>query len=101
MCNSDIEIIKGDTLPISIIVDEGIELIEEIYFTSSSLGINRKANYIEENIYQLIISSEETQEFKERFATYDITAILKNTHIKTTIYNGYIYIYEKENNLYD
>lgn len=101
MCEKDLEIIKGDTLSLIIYVDDGFEMIEEIYFTSKLLGINEKATYFGENAYKLIIPSEKTKTFALYHATYDITAILKNTHTQTAIYNGYIYIYEKENVIYE
>lgn len=97
MCGKDLEIIKGDTLTLNINVNNGIDLIEKMFFSSKVLGIEKEVSYFGENVYQLIISSEETKRFNVSQATYDITVVKKNDSISTCVYNGYIYIYEKEN----
>lgn len=97
MCDKDIQIIKGDTLTLNINVNNGIDLIEKMFFSSKALGIEKEIEYFGENVYQIVISSEETKRFNVPQATYDITVVKNNEHIQTCIYNGYIYIYEKEN----
>lgn len=99
MCEKDLEIIKGDTLTLNINVNNGIDLIEKMFFSSKVLGIEKEVSYFGENVYQLIISSEETKRFNVSQATYDITVVKKNDSISTCIYNGYIFIREKENML--
>ena len=97
MCNKDLEIIKGDTFALNINVNKGIELIGKMYFSSKGLGIEREITHFGENVFQLIITSEETKMFSVTQATYDITIKKVNEQIKTAVYNGYIYVYEKEN----
>lgn len=99
MCEKDLEIIKGDTLTLNINVNNGIEFIERMFFSSKALGIQKEAEYFGENVYQIVISSEETKLFNVSQATYDITVIKKNDSVSTCIYNGYIFIKEKENML--
>lgn len=99
MCEKDIEIIKGDTLTLNINVNSGIEFIEKMFFSSKTLGIQKEAEYFGENVYQIVISSEETKLFNVSQTTYDITVVKKNDTISTCIYNGYIFIREKENML--
>lgn len=99
MCEKDLEIIKGDTLTLNINVNNGIDLIEKMFFSSKVLGIEKEANYFGGNVYQIVISAEETKRFNVSQATYDITVVKKNDSISTCIYNGYIFIREKENML--
>lgn len=99
MCEKDLEIIKGDTLTLNINVNNGIDLIEKMFFSSKTLGIQKEAEHFGENVYQIVISSEETKRFNVLQATYDITVVKKNDSISTCIYNGYIFIREKENML--
>lgn len=99
MCEKDLEIIKGDTLTLNINVNNGIDLIEKMFFSSKVLGIEKEASFFGENVYQIVISSAETKRFNVSQATYDITVVKKNDSISTCIYNGYIFIREKENML--
>lgn len=99
MCEKDLEIIKGDTLTLNINVENGLDLINKMFFSSKVLGIQKEVEYFGENVYQVVISAEETKKFNVSQASYDITVVKKNEHIQTVIYNGYIYIQEKENML--
>lgn len=99
MCEKDLEIIKGDTLTLNINVENGLDLIDKMFFSSKVLGIQKEVEYFGENVYQVVISAEETKKFNVSQASYDITVVKKNEHIQTVIYNGYIYIQEKENML--
>jgi hypothetical protein len=99
MCDKDLEIIKGDTLTLNINVKNGLDLINKMFFSSKVLGIQKEVEYFGENVYQVVISAEETKKFNVSQASYDITVVKKNEHIQTVIYNGYIYIQEKENML--
>lgn len=97
MCDKDLQIIKGDTLSLLVNVNEGFELIKKIYFTSNALNIQKEAEHVGENIFRVIISSEETKNFTVAQGTYDITILKTDDTIKTEIHNAHIYITEKEN----
>lgn len=93
----DLEIIQGDTLSLLVNVEIGFELVDKIYFTSKSLNIQKEAEYVGENVFKVVISSEETKLFNVNQATYDITVLKKDGTVKTEIHNGHIYIVDKEN----
>lgn len=97
MCGKDLEIIKGDTLSLLVNVEIGIEVIDKIYFSSKALNLQKEAEYVGENVYRVIISSEETKIFNVNQATYDITVLKKDGTVKTELHNGHIYIVDKEN----
>lgn len=97
MCGKDLEIIKGDTLSLLVNVEIGIEVVDKIYFTSKALNLQKEAEYVGENVFKVVISSEETKLFNVNQATYDITVLKKDGTIKTELHNESIYIIEKEN----
>lgn len=96
---SDIEIIQGDTSNPIFTVEVGVELIEELWFSSKRLGIKQKLTKINDTQYMANFTTELTCECKVCTTTYDITAKLKESQRYTPVHNGKIIILKKENDI--
>lgn len=92
-----IEIIQGDTLNITITVEQGAELINELWFSCKALEISEKCTKIDDTHYMIDFGSELTNNCNERYLFFDITAMLKDNQVNTLIYNQEIRILKKEN----
>lgn len=95
--NSNIEIIQGDSYQLNITL-EGVELetISNIYFSSNSLDITKEL-VKEQDVFQLILASNETLNFKIGIFDYDLTIKFVDAKIKTIIYRSLISILPKIN----
>lgn len=94
-----IKIIQGDTYTLDIDF-EGItlDLINNIYFSCDELSICKKLNkYVEENLFRLFISSEESKEYPSGVYNYDLTVEFAGETVKTVQYRSIITILEKNN----
>ena len=98
--NTKLEIIQGDTFVKTITIGgitDSSKIIKNIYFSCAELNISRKLNNPETNVYELLIHSEETNEMKEFYGTYDLTIEFVDEKINTFIYNSQIVIKPKKN----
>lgn len=92
-----LKVIRGDTLNLTITVEKGAELIEELWFSSGYLNIVKQCTKINDNQYVVNLDSELTCDCKLCNTTYDITAKLKDNQINTIVYNDEIRVYKKDN----
>lgn len=95
--NTDLTIIQGDTLSLTIRL-ENVELtsIDKVYFSCSELNIT-KAFEQRDDIFELNIDCEETCDFKPSVCCYDITILFTNKKVKTIEYRGKISVLKKVN----
>lgn len=104
MCNDfiqtayELEIIQGDSFELYLSInDVNYADIDNIYFTSSELKINKKFELVDSD-FILILSSEETLALSPIISTdYDITVYFNDSTVKTVQYRGRIKVYEKTN----
>lgn len=96
-----IEIIQGDTLDleVSILGLEEYDLVNNIYFTSEKLGIKKELTKISNDTFILNFTSEETKNLQKGIYSYDLTIYFNEEKVDTTIYNGSIIVFEKENKI--
>ena len=99
-----IEIIQGDSLELEIEVESGIDLIDKVFFSSGSLNLVKEAIKVVENgttQFFIRLSHEETKNLRCCHTTYDITVILFDDQVKTTIYKGELDVLKKDNKIYE
>ena len=95
-----INVIQGDSLKLKVVVEEGADLIEKLSFSCSKLNIVQdliKVTENDETFWILSLSPNQTQVCKCCYATYDITAQLKEDQVQTVVHNGGFNICKKEN----
>ena len=92
-----IKLIQGDTLNLSITVEHGAELIEELYFSCEFLKLSKTLTKIDDTHYMVNFDAEFTCNCPVCTTSFDITAKLKDDQIVTVIYNDPIKVLKKEN----
>ena len=92
-----LKIIQGDTLNLTITVEAGAELIEELWFSSKYLNISKQLTKINDTQYLATFDAEFTCDCKTCLTTYDITAILKDNQVSTLVYQEELQVLKKEN----
>lgn len=95
--NTNIEIIQGDTLSLTIRL-ENVDLtaIDQVYFSCSDLNITQ-AFVKKDDVFELNIDCEETCKFKPSVCCYDITIHFNNNTVKTIEYRGQLKVLKKVN----
>lgn len=94
--NTHLEVIQGDTLTRTIVVDEE-ELVKRVTFVSKDLGIQKELSYLTDGRYCLLIPSDETEKLEPRTSTYDLTFHFVSEKTATVVYNGKITVHKKYN----
>lgn len=92
-----IQLVQGDTLNLTITVEAGAELIEELWLTSRALNISEKLTQVDDTHWLAVLNPSFTCNCKGGYTTYDVTAILKDNQVSTLVFNGEIKVLEKEN----
>lgn len=92
-------IIQGDDKHTKVILaGSSSNHVTSFYFTSEKLGINKHITSKEaDGSWYITLSHTETAKMPEGTFTFDITAILDDGRVKTTIYNGLICVKKKVN----
>jgi hypothetical protein len=97
--NASITLIQGDTYSREIeIKNVDLELIEGIYFSCEKLGVCKKLNFnSEEKIFELKLTSLETQSFPKINTNFDLTIVFIDNTVKTIQHCESLVVIEKRN----
>ena len=98
-----INVIQGDSLNLKVIVEQGADLIEKMFFSCSKLQIVQELTKVTENnetYWILNLTPNQTKTCKCCFTNYDITVQLYDEQIQTVIHNGGFNVCKKENVCY-
>ncbi len=90
-------IVQGDSFNLTITVESGSELIEELWFSCKKLDLCKQCTKVDDTTYIITLNTQETCNCTDYYTTYDITAKLKDNQINTVIYNGQLRVLKKEN----
>lgn len=94
-----LKIIQGDSERITVTVEAGADLIEELWFTSKYLGISQKLQQINDTQWLAIFDPDFTCNCKVCHTSFDITAKIKDNQVNTLLYEDKICILKKENTI--
>jgi hypothetical protein len=98
---TDFSIIQGDDK--SIIVEFTGAVSQEIvgfYFSSKKLGVSKYFGEKIEDKWIISFTSEETRNFPDGVASFDITAKTSDGQTLTGVYHGVVCIKEKDNSIF-
>lgn len=102
--DNKIDLVQGDSLNLKITFEENIDLVDQVIFSSGALKLIKQCEKIVqtyETYYLLKLTSEETSNFRCQYTSYDITVILLDGTIQTSIYKGDLNILHKGNKIYE
>lgn len=92
-----INIIQGDSCVKEIqIVGLSLDLIEGLYFSCEKLNLCKKLE-LQDDIYVLEFTSEETMNFPKIYTTFDLTINFVGGSTKTVLFCDSFNVYEKRN----
>ena len=96
-----ITLIQGDDLGLDFQMHGGEEVIEiqEVVFSCAEQGIIKRCTKIDDDLYCLAISSEETSKFIPKMSSFDITLRFFDGKIVTTIFQNRLQILRKRNKI--
>lgn len=96
-----ITLIQGDDLDLDLQMYGGEEVIriQEVIFSCAEQGIIRRCTKIDNNLYHLTISSEETKKFIPKISSFDITLRYFDGKIVTTVFQNRLQILRKRNKI--
>lgn len=100
-CNShnDLSIVQGDTLEITLSLENPEELIiERVTFVCKSLNINEDFTpSSSDDLWSLTINPNETEEFYIGNFAFDVTAVSDSGEVFTVVHNGNLRVLHKSN----
>ena len=89
--------IQGDTFNLMFTVSGEIDQIDRLIFSSADLGVVQDLEKQNAKQYLLEIDAAKTKNWKIGEATFDITVVFSNTHVRTIKYNEGIQVLKKTN----
>ena len=97
-----ITLVQGDDLGLDLEVtgaEEVVQDIKEMIFSCLDEKITRKCTRIEDNLYYMEITSEESQSFVPKIATFDITIRFNDGKVVTKVYQNKLQVLKKRNRI--
>ena len=97
-----ITLVQGDDLGLDFSVlggEEELEHIQDVIFSCAEQGIKRNCTKVDDNLYYLGISSEETKNFIPKICSFDITVRFYDGEITTTVYQNKLQVLRKRNKI--
>lgn len=97
--NNNLSVVQGDTLGISLTLDNPEELIiEHVHFVCKSLNIDEEfVPSNNDNLWALDIDANITQNFWIGNFSFDVTAVSDVGEVFTVIHNGNLRVLHKDN----
>lgn len=97
--SSDIEIVQGDTLNLTIsLLNVDKQNVQELWFSCQSLGVKDQFTY-QDSCCKWVFFYENTSEWALGVTTYDITVVFIDGSVKTIQYKGSLRVLEKTNKI--
>lgn len=96
-----ITLVQGDDLglDLNVLGGEEIEFIKEVIFSCAEQGIVKRCTKVDDNLYYLEISSEETKEFVPKICSFDITLRFYDGEIVTALFQNKLQVLRKRNKI--
>lgn len=99
--NGIIRLVQGDefSLDLNIIGGDEIQEITEVVFSCSEEHIVKHCTKINDSLYYLQISSEETKDFIPKIVSFDITLRFTDGETVTAIFQNKLEVLKKRNKI--
>lgn len=97
-----IQVIQGDTLDlkVSVLPTDYIDLIGHVYFSCKELGIHQElTKTVRDGETYWLFRIEDTANLPVCYTSYDITVVLQDDSVQTSLYNGDFYVLRKRNTI--